>query len=95
MIVHYLFVTAKIVEAILDGQGKCANGNKCIIIITIVLVTPPARRGPVEGRQSGRYNKRASASVRRRIYESARKGRDWLIVAINNGVNVDKKELDF
>ena len=76
-------------EAILDGQGKCANRIKFIIMIAIVLVTPPARRGPVAGRQRGKYNKRASTSVRRRIYESAREGRDWQIVAINNGVKVD------
>ena len=57
---------AEIMKAILDGQGKSANSNKCIITITIVLVSPPARRGPIAGCQRGKYNKRDCELVRRR-----------------------------
>ena len=41
------------------------------------------------GRQRGKYAKRARASVRTRIFNCARQGGDWQVVALNNGVKVE------
>ena len=72
-----------------DGNGKIndfdifMNYSLCIFI-----VTPPLRRRGTEGNRRGHYAKRARESVRRRIRDAAREGRDWKAVTESNEVKV-------
>jgi len=52
-------------------------------------VTPPTRRGVKVGVKRGKYTKRARESARRRVFDAAREGGDWQLVAKNNGIKVD------
>ena len=72
-----------------DGNGKTNDLGFFIgYSLCIFVVTPPVRRGVTEGNRRGHYAKRARESVRRRICDAAREGRDWKVVAENNGVKV-------